>query len=153
MTTTLTVIVAVLFSADPADDEAMSALNEHHRHHHHGGITQFVEMSLDTLGEEQSKHAQGISAEVRARIFELAAAIRLRRAITGEWLLALSGLLSIALGVLVFAFPGAGAIGIAWVLDGLEVSRRLWFMGQPLPVRQQLLRVWRTGRCRPPRTG
>jgi Spy/CpxP family protein refolding chaperone len=41
-----------------ADDEQMSALNEHHRHHHHGGITQFVEMSLDTLGEEESKHAQ-----------------------------------------------------------------------------------------------
>jgi Spy/CpxP family protein refolding chaperone len=41
-----------------ADDEQMSALNEHARHHHHGGITQFVEMSLDTLGEEQAKHAE-----------------------------------------------------------------------------------------------
>jgi Spy/CpxP family protein refolding chaperone len=58
MTTTLTVLVAVLFTADPPDDEAMSAVNDHHRHHHHGGITQFVEMGLDTLGEEQSKHAQ-----------------------------------------------------------------------------------------------
>lgn len=32
--------------------------------------------------------------------------------------------------------------------DALEVSRRLWFMGRPLPVRQTLLRVWRTGQCR-----
>lgn len=32
--------------------------------------------------------------------------------------------------------------------DGLEVQRRLWFMGRPLPIRQRLVRVWRTGRCR-----
>lgn len=31
---------------------------------------------------------------------------------------------------------------------GAEVRRRLWFMGGPLPVRQWLLRVWRTGACR-----
>jgi len=31
---------------------------------------------------------------------------------------------------------------------GIIVERRLWFMGRMLPVRQQLLRVWRTGRCR-----
>lgn len=32
--------------------------------------------------------------------------------------------------------------------DALIVQRRLWFMGQPLPVRQKLVRVWRTGTCR-----
>lgn len=32
--------------------------------------------------------------------------------------------------------------------DGLIVRRRLWFMGRPLPVRQDILRAWRTGRCR-----
>jgi glycosyltransferase involved in cell wall biosynthesis len=31
--------------------------------------------------------------------------------------------------------------------DGITVSRRLWFMRRPLPVRQTILRVWRTGRC------
>lgn len=31
---------------------------------------------------------------------------------------------------------------------GFSVSRRLWFMGRPLPVKQPLVRVWRTGHCR-----
>ena len=33
-------------------------------------------------------------------------------------------------------------------VDGLEMMRRLWFMGKPLTIRQRLLRVWRTGTCR-----
>ncbi len=32
--------------------------------------------------------------------------------------------------------------------DGFSVMRRLWFMGRPLPVRQLLVRVWKTDRCR-----
>lgn len=34
------------------------------------------------------------------------------------------------------------------IADGLTMNRRLWFMGQPLPVRHELLRVWKTGTCR-----
>ena len=55
-------------------------------------------------------------------VFEIAAAIKLRREITGEWMLALSGLLSLVFGVLVFAFPGAGAVGIAWVLGAYAMA-------------------------------
>ena len=32
--------------------------------------------------------------------------------------------------------------------DGFSFDRRLWFMTRPLPVKQGLVRVWRTGRCR-----
>lgn len=32
--------------------------------------------------------------------------------------------------------------------EGVIVQRRLWFMGAVLPVRQAILRVWRTGTCR-----
>ena len=32
--------------------------------------------------------------------------------------------------------------------DALSLRRRLWFMGRPLPVRQTILRAWRTGTCR-----
>ena len=48
--------------------------------------------------------------------FEIAAAVLLRRHIRGEWLLALSGVMSVLFGVLVFAFPGAGAVSMALVL-------------------------------------
>jgi uncharacterized membrane protein HdeD (DUF308 family) len=55
-------------------------------------------------------------------ILEIVAAIRLRRVITGEWMLALSGVLSLAFGILVFLFPGAGAIGIAWVFGSYAAA-------------------------------
>jgi hypothetical protein len=32
--------------------------------------------------------------------------------------------------------------------DAYTLERRLWFMGKPLPVRQRILRLWRTGTCR-----
>ncbi|MEM7004589.1 MAG: glycosyltransferase family 2 protein [Pseudomonadota bacterium] len=31
---------------------------------------------------------------------------------------------------------------------GFSLNRRLWFMGKPMPVRQDVLRIWRTGECR-----
>lgn len=47
---------------------------------------------------------------------ELAAAIRLRKVITDEWLLALSGIASIGLGVLLVLFPVAGALALVlWI--------------------------------------
>jgi uncharacterized membrane protein HdeD (DUF308 family) len=49
-------------------------------------------------------------------IFEIVAAIQLRRLIVGEWAMILSGLLSIALGVLLFVFPGAGAVSLMWMI-------------------------------------
>jgi uncharacterized membrane protein HdeD (DUF308 family) len=55
-------------------------------------------------------------------VFEVAAAIQLRRVIQGEWLLALSGLLSILFGFVMFAFPGAGALAIAWMLGAYTAA-------------------------------
>jgi uncharacterized membrane protein HdeD (DUF308 family) len=72
-------------------------------------------------------------------IFEIVAAIRLRREIHGEWMLALSGLLSVAFGVLVFAFPGAGAVGIAWVLGAYAMAAGVILIALGVRLRARVL--------------
>ncbi len=53
---------------------------------------------------------------------EIVAAVRLRREIKGEWLLALSGTLSIVFGVFLILFPALGAIALAWALGAYTAA-------------------------------
>ena len=55
-------------------------------------------------------------------VAQLGAAIRLRRVIEGEWLLGLSGVLSIGFGAIMIARPLAGAIAVAWMIGGYAVA-------------------------------
>jgi uncharacterized membrane protein HdeD (DUF308 family) len=81
-------------------------------------------------------------------IAEIAAAVRLRRQIHGEWMLALAGVASILFGVLLAAMPLAGALVLAlWVgaymlvfgvmLVALGLRLRSWSRGShagaPMP--------------------
>jgi uncharacterized membrane protein HdeD (DUF308 family) len=49
-------------------------------------------------------------------ILEIAAAIRLRAEIKGEFWLALAGLASVAFGLLLLAQPGVGVLAIVWMI-------------------------------------
>jgi uncharacterized membrane protein HdeD (DUF308 family) len=77
-------------------------------------------------------------------ILQIVGAIRLRKQINNEWLLALSGLLSIVFGVLIAIFPGAGALTLVlWIgaysvvfgilLIALGVRLRHWVRDLAMP--------------------
>lgn len=54
-------------------------------------------------------------------VFEIAAAIRLRKEIRGELFLGLIGVASIAFAALVILFPGEGAVAIVWAIGAYAV--------------------------------
>lgn len=49
-------------------------------------------------------------------VFEIAAAIRLRKEIEGEWALGLAGLGSLLFGILLMVLPGSGALALIWLI-------------------------------------
>lgn len=55
-------------------------------------------------------------------IFEIVAAIEFRHVIPGEWAMILDGILSVLLGVLLFVFPAAGAVGLVWLIGIYAVA-------------------------------
>jgi uncharacterized membrane protein HdeD (DUF308 family) len=81
-------------------------------------------------------------------IAEIAAAIVLRRQISGEWLLVTSGVLSFAFGALVLLFPGAGALALVWWIGAYAIAFGALLIG--LGVR---LNRWRRAGERPSPTG
>jgi uncharacterized membrane protein HdeD (DUF308 family) len=54
-------------------------------------------------------------------ILEIAAAIQLRKVITGEWLLALSGVLSVLFGALLLYNPVRGALAVVWLIGAYSI--------------------------------
>lgn len=77
-------------------------------------------------------------------IYRIVFAVRVRKQIEGEWWIGLSGLLSIALGVLFFAYPAAGLVSVTvWIgafvlLYGIfqvMAALRLRKLGAPAPAR------------------
>lgn len=75
-------------------------------------------------------------------IAEIVVAIRLRDVITGEWMLILAGVASVAFGFAVFLYPGAGALGLVLyigayatmlgiLLIALAFRLRGWSRGHP----------------------
>jgi uncharacterized membrane protein HdeD (DUF308 family) len=68
-------------------------------------------------------------------VFEIIAAIDLRKQVRHEWLLGLSGVLSILLGLLVMAQPDAGALAVVWLLGAYALLFGVTLIGLAFRVR------------------
>lgn len=71
-------------------------------------------------------------------IFEIVAAVRLRKEITNEWLLILAGLASVVFGVLIAAVPGAGALAVVWWIGAYSIIFGIFLVVLSFRLRQFL---------------
>ena len=92
---------------------------------------------------------------VATGILEVVAAIRLRKEVRGEWLLALSGLLSVVLGVALAAYPRAGIVAVSWMIGAYATVFGVLFIVLGLRLRSWAHREAGIATPRPsePRTG
>ncbi|HMA34553.1 MAG TPA: HdeD family acid-resistance protein [Chloroflexia bacterium] len=68
-------------------------------------------------------------------IFEIVAAIRLRAVIANEWLYILSGVASVAFGVLALIYPNSGALSIIWLIGFYAIVAGVALVGFAFRVR------------------
>ena len=62
-------------------------------------------------------------------VFEILAAIKLRKTIANEWLLVLDGFLSVLFGALIVLYPGSGALTVAWIIGFYAVAFGVMLLG------------------------
>jgi uncharacterized membrane protein HdeD (DUF308 family) len=63
-----------------------------------------------------------MNVKIVSVFFQIVAAIRLRKEIANEWLLILSGALSVVFGALMILNPGAGVLAVLWVIAGFAIA-------------------------------
>ncbi|MBE7521668.1 MAG: HdeD family acid-resistance protein [Burkholderiales bacterium] len=54
-------------------------------------------------------------------VFEIVHAIRVRKSIANEWMLILSGVLSVVVGIYMLSSPAGGALAIVWVIAAWSI--------------------------------
>src|SRR3954469_21800643 len=68
-------------------------------------------------------------------IFEIIGAIQLRKEIDNEWMLILSGVVSVLFGLIVLIAPGAGALGLVWAIAAYSIVFGISFIALSLRLR------------------
>jgi len=74
-------------------------------------------------------------------IFQIVTAVRIRKEIDNEWLLGLSGAISVIFGVLMVASPGAGAIAVVWLIGVYAVFFGVLLIGLSLKLKNLMPRT------------
>ena len=68
-------------------------------------------------------------------VLEIVAAIHLRKEISTEWLLGLSGVLSLVFGIMLIFAPGSGALALAWLIGFYAIMFGFTMIGLGLRLR------------------
>lgn len=71
-------------------------------------------------------------------LFQIVAAIRLRKVISGEWLLGLSGVISMLFGITLFVYPAAGALAVIWMIGIFAILNGLLLIFLSLRLKSKL---------------
>lgn len=69
-------------------------------------------------------------------IMDILIAIQLRREIEGEWIMIMDGIFSVLIGVLLFLFPGTGALAAVWLIGLFAVAVGIIFVILALRLRK-----------------
>jgi len=69
-------------------------------------------------------------------VFQIIGAIRLRKEIDNEWLLILSGAISVLFGLAIVYNPGAGALGLVWVIATYAIIAGVLYIGLALRLKR-----------------
>lgn len=69
-------------------------------------------------------------------VMQIVGAIKLRHEIEGEWLLIASGLLSVLFGVMLIAWPGAGALAMVLVIGSFAILFGILLIGFSLRLKR-----------------
>jgi uncharacterized membrane protein HdeD (DUF308 family) len=70
-------------------------------------------------------------------VIDIALAIRLRKTLRGEWLLILTGIVSVVFGGLVMLFPGAGALALVWMVSFYAVLTGVLLLALAIRMRSE----------------
>lgn len=72
---------------------------------------------------------------------ELVAAYQLRDVIRGEWLLALDGVVAIIFGIVLIAFPSAGALAVVWLIGAFAIVSGVILLALAMRLRDRARRA------------
>ncbi len=105
------------------------------------GIMFMLMPYVTTLGYALASLALLAIWSIFTGVFEIAAAVKLRKEIRGEWLLGVSGLLSVLLGmaipVVLALYPAATILSVGWLIGVYALAAGIVLIGQSLRLRRR----------------